>query len=177
MTKVDAARFSQIMRNMARISSRASAEVARKINEEMRRNFDKGVDPYGRKWKRLAKSTIEKGRHPPPLTDTGAGRASIMVQPARGSGIRITVGLLYMIYHQFGGPSHLRGKGRNAVERYKNRKKHRDFGRDKDRGGTRGQPPKRSFLPFDKMPSAWLAIWQKAIDQAARRALRGVTRG
>jgi hypothetical protein len=83
------------------------------------------------------------------------------------------VAVLHMIYHQFGGASHLRGPGRNPAQRYANRKKHKDFGRDRDRSRGRNRPPQRSFLPFDRMPKAWERIVQREIERAAKRVLRG----
>lgn len=41
--------------------------------------FTLGTDPYGQTWAPLAKSTMAKGRTPPPLTDTGKMRGSVVV--------------------------------------------------------------------------------------------------
>jgi phage gpG-like protein len=167
MTMTNAGRFSAVARELARLPSRVSAAVARDIGREIQRNFDRGVDPYGKTWEALADSTIERGRHPPPLTDTGRGRASVKVVAAAGAGIRITVGVTYMLYHQFGGPSHLRHRGS-----YRLRRLHKDFGRDRDRGGERGNPPKRSFLPFDRIPDAWGAIVLAHLEAQVKRVIR-----
>lgn len=165
----DAKRFSKIMRDMAKVPSRAAKKTAQDISSKIQRNFDQGVDPYGRHWRELAESTVERGRHEPPLTDSGRGRSSVTVAAMAGAGWRITVGVLYMIYHQFGGASHLRGPGGS----YRKRKQNKHFGRDKDRGGRRKKPPKRSFLPFDRMPSAWGEIVRSNIEAAAKKVLRG----
>lgn len=116
--------------------------------------MDAGRDPYGRAWRLKANGTVSR------LRKTGRGRRSILVSPASGAGIKITVGILYMIYHQFGGKSHLRGH-----------KRHPDFGRDKDRSGGRNRPPKRSYLPFDRMPSTWAEIILKRLESSARKVL------
>lgn len=167
----NAKQFSKIMRELARVPAQSSRDVARDINREIQRNFDRGVDPYGKPWRKLAKSTLENGRHPPPLTDSRDGRKSVRVSAMAGAGIQIVVGVLYMLYHQFGGASHLRGPGNNARQRYKNRKKHPDFGRDKDRSSGRESPPRRSFLPFDRLPPAWGEIILGRLEQNARRVL------
>lgn len=169
--KIDARKFSQVMRNMTRIPSRVATKVAEDLSDEIQSNFDRGVDPYGRPWRELAESTLERGRHAPPLTDTRTGRDSISVRAMAGAGVRIVVGVLYMIYHQFGGASHLRGPGGS----YRLRHKNKHFGRDKDRGGPRREkPPKRSFLPFNGLPASWRRIVERRMAQILRRA---VTRG
>ncbi len=161
----NARRFSAALREMARVPSRVSAAIARDISKEIQKNFDAGVDPYGRKWRALAQSTIDNGRQAPPLTDTGAGRRSVVVRATSGAGIEIVVGLVRMIYHQFGGASHLRGPGGS----YRKRRKNKNFGRDKDRSAGRGNPPKRSFLPFERMPPKWERIWEKHLKAMLRK--------
>lgn len=161
----NARRFSAALREMARVPSRVSTAIAKDISREIQKNFSAGVDPYGRAWRQLAKSTIKAGRHPPPLTDTGEGRRSVVVKAAQGAGINIVVGVLYMLYHQFGGASHLRGPGGS----YRKRRKNKNFGRDKDRSAGRGNPPKRSFLPFERMPPKWEAIWEKHLKAMLRK--------
>jgi phage gpG-like protein len=144
------------MRQLAKVPSRASRAIADDIAEEIQRTMDDSTDPYGRPWrrKRNGKRSI--------LKRSGRGRRGIIVSPTSGAGFRIVVTVLYMIYHQFGGKSHLRGH-----------KKHPHFGRDQDRSAGRNRPPKRSFLPFDRIPKRWEEIVQKRIDEMARRVLRG----
>lgn len=161
----NARRFSAALREMARVPSRVSAAIAKDISKEIQKNFSAGVDPYGRAWRALAKSTIKAGRSPPPLTDTGAGRRSVLVRSTSGAGIEIVVGVLYMLYHQFGGASHLRGPGGS----YRLRKKNKNFGRDKDRSGGRNNPPRRSFLPFERMPPKWEKIWEKHLKAMLKK--------
>lgn len=155
MSRINAKRFSAIMRELARVPSRAAKPAAAAISREIQRNMDAGKDPYGKAWKLKANGQRSQ------LLKTGRGRASIRVLATAGAGFKITVGVLYMIYHQFGGKSHLRGH-----------KKHPDFGRDKDRGGRRNNPPKRSFLPFDKLPPAWGEIILAEIEKAASKVIR-----
>lgn len=57
----------------------------------MQAEFDDGVDPYGDPWEPLADATTDRGRTPPPLTDTGAMRGSLSVRPMRGAGVQITI--------------------------------------------------------------------------------------
>lgn len=102
---MNAKKFSSVMKQLAAVPSRASRAIAADISKEIQANFDRGCDPYRKPWKKLAKSTILRGRHPPPLTDTRKGRTSIRVTPTAGAGLRLTVGVRYMIYHQFGSPA------------------------------------------------------------------------
>lgn len=170
-TMTDARRFSKILRGFARIPSQATTAIAREISKEIQKNFDQGVDPYGRKWRPLSRAYMEAtGRTNPPLTDTGRGRRSVKVAPLSGAGLTITIGVLYMVYHQFGGASHLRGPGGS----YRRRKQNKNFGRDKDRSGGRENPPKRSFLPFDRMPARWEQIIQKQLEKMTARMLKRV---
>jgi hypothetical protein len=57
----------------------------------MQEEFDRGVDPYGNPWEELAESTVERGRHAPPLTDTGKMRDSLSVLPMAHAGVAITI--------------------------------------------------------------------------------------
>lgn len=166
---MNAARFSKALRELARVPSQATAAIARDLNKEIQRNFDRGVDPYGRKWRPLAKSTLKRGRHPPPLTDTGSGRSSVVMRPSAGAGLKLTIGVLYMLYHQFGGASHLRGSGGS----YRLRKLNKNFGRDRDRSSGRENPPKRSFAPFEHLPAKWLLIIGRRLEEQAKRVMRG----
>ena len=159
---INAKRFSQVMREMARVPSRASAAICRDIEREIQRNMDRSVDPYGRPWRKKANGQRTT------LTKTGAGRASIKATPTSGAGFKITVGLLRMIYHQFGGMSHLKGPSGTSADR----KKNKNFGRDKDRSTGRNNPPKRSFLPFERLPRSWGEIVLARIEEAAQAVLK-----
>lgn len=85
----------------------AMQEAALKIEFLIEQEFEAGADSYGKKWADLRPATLDKGRHPPPLTDTGAMRDSVTTQ-ASADGIHITVG----------GPSHFHQHGtRHMVAR------------------------------------------------------------
>jgi phage gpG-like protein len=149
MKPINAAKLAKIMRDMSKMPSRVSATIASDLSKEVQRNFDRGVDPSGKPWRKLAKSTLKRGRRPPPLTDTRKGRRSVKVAAMPGAGIRFTVGVLYMIYHLLGGP--------------------------KSEKFPAGQPPKRSFLPLGtQVPATWLKIITKRFDQAAFKTWRRV---
>ncbi len=152
---VNAKRFSQVARSLARLPSQVARKTAADISREIQRSMDASKDPEGTAWQ------PKRGGGATQLKKSGRGRASIKVTPTTGAGLKITVGVKYMIYHQFGGKSHLRGH-----------KKHPDFGRDADRGGNRQHPPKRSFLPFEKLPDRWGAIIVVNIEGAAKALLK-----
>lgn len=158
---INAKRFSKVMRDMAKVPSQAATLVARDISREIQKNFSRGVDPYGKSWQ--PKPNGKKST----LTKTGAGRASIVVRATAGAGIEIVIGLLRMVYHQFGGMSHLKGPSGTSADR----KKNKNFGRDKDRSSKRNKPPRRSFLPFEIMPPTWAKIWQKRLNEVAKKAM------
>lgn len=150
------------MRDLARVPSKIAPAVARDIGREIQKQMDAGKDPYGKSWRRKADGSQSR------LLKTGRGRASIKVLPLAGAGIRIVVFVLYMIYHQFGGASHLRGPGGS----YRMRKKNKNFGRDKDQSSGRNHPPKRSFLPWAEVPRAWGEIVLGHLEAAAKKVVR-----
>lgn len=82
--------LSMYLRNLQGVAQQTAAEVVPAFREFVESEFESGVDPYGRKWRKLAKSTIEKGRKPPPLTDTGAMRASVEIH-ASGESVFLRV--------------------------------------------------------------------------------------
>lgn len=59
------------------LRNRVSVAVKDEINLLLQEQFDAGMDPAGRPWTPLARSTLRRGRHPPPLTDTGRMRAHV----------------------------------------------------------------------------------------------------
>lgn len=77
--------------DLANVPSRVAREVSDEIGELMQAEFDAGTDPYGSPWQELAEATVERGRTPPPLTDTRAMRVSLQVRPMSGAGIAITI--------------------------------------------------------------------------------------
>lgn len=84
----------------SRAARDASAGIARLIDQQ----FANGTDPYGKPWKPLAQSTRDRGRFPPPLTDTRDMRDSVAVKPSAGAGITVTIGAPYAGFHQTGAP-------------------------------------------------------------------------
>ena len=77
--------------DLAEVPARVAAKVAPEIEGLIGGEFDAGVDPYGAAWEPLAEATLDKGRAPPPLTDTGAMRASVAVRPLAGAGVGVTI--------------------------------------------------------------------------------------
>lgn len=75
---------------LVRAPTALAASVAPAFAELIDQGFATGTDPYGVPWKPLAESTVKRGRRPPPLTATGATRASATVR-AGGSIVACTV--------------------------------------------------------------------------------------
>ncbi len=71
--------LSNISARMDRARAEASRRVAAAITAVIDREFATGTDPRGVPWAPLKKSTLARGRRPPPLTDTGKMRASVVV--------------------------------------------------------------------------------------------------
>jgi phage gpG-like protein len=113
---------------LAAVPSRVARPVAKAIHEDIEDSFDRGVDPYGEAWEELKQSTIDKGRSPPPLTDTWKMRKSCQVFPTSGGGIQITIDHPAQV-HQTGGENPARNwsmaarpilPGRGFPEQWKN---------------------------------------------------------
>jgi hypothetical protein len=77
--------------DLAEIPSRIAARVSPQIEALIVEEFAEGKDPYGSSWEPLAEATLDKGRTPPPLNDTGAMLGSLSVRTMRGAGIQITI--------------------------------------------------------------------------------------
>ena len=77
--------------DLAEVPSRASAAIAGDLEGLIQDEFDAGTDPYGQPWKALAPATVARGRTAPPLTDTGAMRASAHVRPMRPAGVALSI--------------------------------------------------------------------------------------
>ena len=86
---------------LASVPSQTAREAANGIREAIRQEFSEGQDPYGRSWAALAQATLDRGRTPPPLTDSG-DMADVDVHPAAGAGIEIEFGPEYAGFHQTG---------------------------------------------------------------------------
>jgi hypothetical protein len=75
--------LTHISARLDRARAEASRRTAKAITEVIEREFKTGTDPRGVPWRPLKASTLARGRRPPPLTDSGAMRASVFVYPAR----------------------------------------------------------------------------------------------
>lgn len=95
-------RMQGALRQLARVPSQAAAAACPEIADLIEDEFDQGADPYGTQWAPLRPYTIQKGRANPPLTDTGAMREGITVQPSSGAGIVVTSEEPYLAFHQVG---------------------------------------------------------------------------
>jgi phage gpG-like protein len=104
LAKWTARQFSAALSKLVQVPSQIAPAVAKKIKRDLEYRFDAGIDPYGKPWAALRPATLAKGRHPPPLTDTHAGRESVTVVPVKDAGVQISVGVAYMGIHQAGDP-------------------------------------------------------------------------
>ena len=86
---------------LASVPSQTTRDAAEGIRSEIVAEFDGGHDPYGRSWASLEQATLDKGRGPPPLTDSG-DMADVDVRPTAGAGIAIEFGAEYAGFHQAG---------------------------------------------------------------------------
>ena len=84
------------------VRNRVSVAVKDEINLLLGEQFDAGMDPSGRPWAPLAASTIRRGRHAPPLTDTGRMRAHVRAVRV-GTNVAIDSDLP-AAFHQRGNP-------------------------------------------------------------------------
>jgi hypothetical protein len=84
-------RLAQRVADLARVPSRAAATVALELEALLEEEYETGTDPYGTPWAPLAESTLARGRHAPPLTDTGSMRLGTTVTPTRYAGVAIFV--------------------------------------------------------------------------------------
>ena len=77
-----------------RVAELAAPGITRALQQE----FARGVNPYGRKWRRLATGK------PSHLTESGRLRAGSRAAPLRAgrAGVRILLGAPYAIFHQTG---------------------------------------------------------------------------
>lgn len=94
--------------DLSRIPSQAARASAEKINVLLERQFEEGVDPYGRPWASLAPATLEKHGEPPLQGEFGDRPGDMasgtMATPSAGAGIQITVPFPGGI-HQTGAPA------------------------------------------------------------------------
>jgi hypothetical protein len=95
------ANLQRMIRSLASVPSQVSAGAAEGISDAIQAELDAGTNPFGDPWAELEQATLDKGRFPPPLTDTHAMREGIIVAPMRGAGISVTIpdpG----VHHQYG---------------------------------------------------------------------------
>lgn len=92
----------QTLGRLAVLPRQLAAAAAPEITRLQRAQYAAGTDPYGSRWKALAKSTLAKGRRAPPLTDTRTMNNSTTTIPLFGAliGLRHFVGTSYAKYHQ-----------------------------------------------------------------------------
>lgn len=97
-------RLEQTIAKLVEIPRKIAEDVVPEINRLIQKQFDDGQDPYGRPWAPLKKATIDRGRKPPPLTDTRKLRngTKVYVLRANYAGLRIVVGESYGYFHQVG---------------------------------------------------------------------------
>ena len=80
---------------LASVPSRAAKGAAERINEELVRQFEEGVDPYGKPWEALAPRTLLKHDEPPLQGEFGQRPGDMadgtIASPGSGSGVELTV--------------------------------------------------------------------------------------
>ncbi len=95
------ANLQKMIRSLASVPSQVAKGASDGIALAIQAEFDAGADPFGNAWEPLEQATIDKGRSPPPLTDTRDMRDHIEVKPLQGAGIGVTIpdpG----VHHQYG---------------------------------------------------------------------------
>lgn len=126
--------------DLSTVPSRAARGVAFELDGFLQDEFVEGEDPYGVAWEELADATVERGRTPPPLTDSGDMRATAHVRPGAGAGIVMTVTARYAPPHQTGWH------------------------------GPQGDGPARPMLPDrEELPDAWQDAIERHVERAVRR--------
>ncbi len=84
------------------IPSRIAGEVADGITEEIRTQFDAGLDAYGRPWEPLLPSTVKRKKGDRRiLRRTDVLSSETVARPTAGAGIEIT-SVDYGVFHQGG---------------------------------------------------------------------------
>lgn len=131
---------------LSEVPSRAAKEIAAGLNEELADQFDRGVDPYGNPWAKLAERTLLKHGEPPLQAEFGGGPGPLaegtMAQAARGAGVSISV--------PFPGGIHQTGARKGAW-----------------------RMPARKILPEGgELPPAWRQVIDKAIGKAFKKGGR-----
>jgi hypothetical protein len=139
ITKLD--NIARSLRALASVPSRAATPIAEGITKLLQKEFRAGTNPYGQAWRSLAKATIDKGRHPPPLTDTGDARDATRAYAKQGAGVAIFLPSP-LNFHQTG---------------YRNARTGRKVG-------------PRAVLPNKGLPASWKMLIDKEVRKAFRSA-------
>ena len=83
--------------NAAEIAKKTALKFAPDLANLIRHEFDTGTDPFGDPWKPLKPGTLRQGRHPPPMTASGAAKAALSVIPVAATDRGSLPG--YLKYH------------------------------------------------------------------------------
>lgn len=88
----------RVLGRLDALPRKVAERAAPAITKELQREFARGTDPYGRKWKKLATGK------PSYLTESGRLRRGTRAAPLPGkrAGVRILIGAPWGIYHQTG---------------------------------------------------------------------------
>lgn len=86
------------------VAPRVAELAAPVIESAIESEFANGRDPYGSPWAPLEPNTIAKGRHAPPLTDTGLfrNRTTVRAQVDGQPGIVVSMPEQPGAFHQLG---------------------------------------------------------------------------
>ncbi len=87
-----AAKYKNAARELNKIPSRLAAEAAPAIERMWRKTYRAGQNPYGVKWQKLAKSTIDRKGHDTILVESGDSYKATRVRPLPGAGIQLVTG-------------------------------------------------------------------------------------
>lgn len=95
------AKMGKLERTLAELDAlprRLSVAVSPTVTKELQKEFARGADPYGRKWRKLATGK------PSHLTESGRLRKGTRAAPLPGrrAGVRILLGAKYAVFHQTG---------------------------------------------------------------------------
>lgn len=98
--------LSLVLETIQEVQARASELGAQNVQAQLEHQYETGTDPRGNAWAILAPSTLARGRHDPPLTDTRHMRsASLALKGVKG--ISVTINRpgkqpAVPVFHQFG---------------------------------------------------------------------------
>ena len=104
MGRLNTLGLAKTVRQLQRVPAQMARPVADRLNRWIQEGFDKGEDPYGVAWAPLAQATLDRGRFPPPLTDTRRMRSQAILVPLSGSGLALLPQISYGRRHMAGTP-------------------------------------------------------------------------